>query len=138
MLIVGLAGGANLPHEDTYDFQRWLLHDSAAVVVRDGRVVAGVEQERIDRIKHSNKAPMAAMRRCLEECGACLRDVDALAFYMTEESCDFVLKEMSRENPRAQIGGSVRNILAELVASEFGRRSRGKRFRLSRTIPRTR
>ena len=65
MLIVGFNGGYNLVHEDGFDMDIGHMHDSAAVLVDNGRVVAGIEQERLDRIKHSNKVPIEARARPL-------------------------------------------------------------------------
>lgn len=40
MLILGIHGGRKLEHEN--DHGGWSLHDSAAVLLRDGEVVAGI------------------------------------------------------------------------------------------------
>jgi len=53
--------------------------DAAAALVRDGRVVAAVEEERFNRIKHSAGFPLEAVRYCLAQGGLDLREVDAVA-----------------------------------------------------------
>lgn len=67
MIILGIAG---------------LFHDAAAALVRDGELIAFVEEERILRQKHAfGKFPHRAIRFCLEQAGLEFRDVDYLAFY---------------------------------------------------------
>src|SRR5579863_5595647 len=53
--------------------------DSAAAIVRDGKLVAAAEEERFRRIKHWAGFPSEAIRWCLEEAGARLADVDHVA-----------------------------------------------------------
>jgi carbamoyltransferase len=40
-------------------------HDAAAVLIRDGQVVAAFEEERLNRLKHANCFPVRAIRECL-------------------------------------------------------------------------
>ena len=56
-------------------------HDSAAALLRDGRVVAAVEQERFSRIKFDDSFPAEAIRWCLEAGGVRPADLSAVAFY---------------------------------------------------------
>lgn len=53
--------------------------DSAACLIRDGRIVAAAEEERFRRIKHWAGFPSEAIRYCLREAGAALSDVDMVA-----------------------------------------------------------
>ena len=53
--------------------------DSAACVVRDGRLVAAAEEERFRRIKHWAGFPLHSIRYCLREAGVALSDVDHAA-----------------------------------------------------------
>src|SRR5579871_1443764 len=54
-------------------------HDSAAVLVKDGVVVAAAAEERFNREKHSARFPIGAIRYCLSEGGIGLQHVDELA-----------------------------------------------------------
>lgn len=55
-------------------------HDSAACIVRDGVVVAAVEEERLTRRKHSmQQMPWNATRFCLDQVRIPLAGVDAIA-----------------------------------------------------------
>ena len=53
--------------------------DVAAVILRDGELVAAVEEERFRRIKHYAGFPQQAIRSCLAMAGAEPRDIDAFA-----------------------------------------------------------
>ncbi|HXK16213.1 MAG TPA: carbamoyltransferase N-terminal domain-containing protein, partial [Polyangiaceae bacterium] len=59
-----------------------ICHDvlicSAAVIV-DGQVVAAIPEERLDRRKQSRVFPTLAIRRCLEEAGLKLHEIDEIA-----------------------------------------------------------
>src|SRR5262245_39633369 len=56
-------------------------HDSAACLLRDGRLVAAAQEERFTRKKHDARFPVNAVRYCLREGGVSLRDLRYVAFY---------------------------------------------------------
>ena len=56
-------------------------HDSAACLVRDGRILAAAQEERFSRKKHDAGFPAAAIRFCLEKGGVGLEDIDHVVFY---------------------------------------------------------
>lgn len=56
-------------------------HDSAAVLLKDGEVVCGMEEERLSRIKHDNNFPFQAVAWCLKNAGIAMRDIDYIAYY---------------------------------------------------------
>jgi carbamoyltransferase len=53
--------------------------DSAACLIKDGRLVAAAEEERFRRIKHWAGLPTNAIDYCLREGGVALQDVDHIA-----------------------------------------------------------
>ena len=53
--------------------------DSAACLVKDGKLIAAAEEERFRRIKHWAGFPSEAIRYCLEEAGIGLERVDHIA-----------------------------------------------------------
>lgn len=57
-------------------------HDSAAALVCDGELVAGVAEERLTRVKHQGGAPRKAAEYCLEAAGLTIEDVDHIGVYM--------------------------------------------------------
>ena len=56
-------------------------HDSAAVIVRDGDIVAAAQEERFTRKKHDAGFPASALSYCLDAAGVKLEQVDYVAFY---------------------------------------------------------
>jgi carbamoyltransferase len=56
-------------------------HDSAAVLLDDGAIVAAAQEERFTRKKHDSSYPQNAIDYCLQEAGITLNDVDYVAFY---------------------------------------------------------
>lgn len=65
-----------------------VYHESAAALLVDGKLVAAVEEERFNRIKHGKEAnfdnphqfPERAIRYCLEHAGLTGRDIDHVAY----------------------------------------------------------
>src|SRR6266571_2533231 len=56
-------------------------HDSAACLVRDGRIVAAAQEERFTRKKHDSRFPRDAAAYCLKEASATLSDLKHVVFY---------------------------------------------------------
>jgi carbamoyltransferase len=50
--------------------------DAAAALIKDGRLIAAVEEERFNRIKHCAGFPAASIRYCLQAAGIEISDVD--------------------------------------------------------------
>jgi len=65
-----------------------VYHESAACLLENGRVVAAVEEERFNRIKHAktpqldnpDHLPLQAMNYCLEQAGIDLRHIDHIGY----------------------------------------------------------
>ena len=121
MLVLGLTGGLDAAHENVFDFAFDEVHDSAAVLARDGRVVAAFEAERLNRIKHTNKTPGPAARACLDTVGARLDDLDAVAFYATEDYCQRVLQLLHLRNPGRCELLTPHGMVQRILLREFGR-----------------
>ncbi|MFA6110608.1 MAG: carbamoyltransferase N-terminal domain-containing protein, partial [Candidatus Latescibacterota bacterium] len=56
-------------------------HDSAACLVRDGRIVAAAQEERFTRVKHDAGFPRQAVAYCLREAGIQTRELACVGFY---------------------------------------------------------
>ncbi|HEY0513753.1 MAG TPA: carbamoyltransferase N-terminal domain-containing protein [Thermoanaerobaculia bacterium] len=67
------------------------FHESACCLLRDGRLVAAVEEERLSRVKHDPRLPVSAFRHCLRAGGIGLTDLDAVAYYESP------VKKLSRQ-----------------------------------------
>jgi carbamoyltransferase len=57
------------------------LGDSAAALIKDGELVAAVEEERFSRVKHHSGFPYKAIRFCLDQAGITLKDVEHVGHY---------------------------------------------------------
>lgn len=70
--ILGISGGF---HEGNLD--------TAAVLLKNGTIIAGVEEERLSRVKHApGTFPKRAIMFCLEYAGISIKEIDYLAFHM--------------------------------------------------------
>ncbi|MDD9954396.1 MAG: carbamoyltransferase [Candidatus Woesearchaeota archaeon] len=56
-------------------------HDASAVLLKDGKLVAGAEEERFSRKKHDTSFPKQAIQFCLEKEGIAITDVTHIGFY---------------------------------------------------------
>lgn len=56
-------------------------HDSAACLLKDGKIIAAAEEERFTRKKHDNRFPQNAIEFCLDQAGIKIEEVEAVAFY---------------------------------------------------------
>jgi carbamoyltransferase len=57
------------------------LGDSAASLIKDGELVAAVEEERFSRRKHHSGFPFKAIQYCLDEAGITLKDIQHVGHY---------------------------------------------------------
>ncbi len=57
------------------------FHDSAAALVRDGRILSAAQEERFTRVKGDASYPVQASRSCLRTAGVSVGDLDAVAFF---------------------------------------------------------
>ncbi len=56
-------------------------HDSAASIIRDGKIIAAAQEERFTRKKHDHDFPVNAIEYCLKEADITPGQVDYIAFY---------------------------------------------------------
>jgi carbamoyltransferase len=66
--------------------------DSSACIVRDGKLLAAVEEERFTRIKHWAGFPAESIKFCLREAGVGIEEIDHVAL---------------NRNPRANLGRKI-------------------------------
>lgn len=92
MRVLGISGGLEAIGATTNELSHESLHDGAAVLVVDGHIVAAIEEERLDRVKHSPYAPIAAISYCLREAGLTLDAIDQLAVVGDERYIDAELE----------------------------------------------
>ncbi len=120
MLTLGLAGGLDPVHESRLDSPENFTYDGAAVLVEDGTVIAAIEEARVDRIRRSNKFPVAAIRFCLEQRGARPEDLDRIAYYAPEAAANHLLSRMYLARPEIEFRLDARTLLAATLGRELG------------------
>jgi carbamoyltransferase len=78
-------------------------HDSAAAIVRDGRIVAAAQEERFSRKKHDARFPRHAINYCLGEAFVEACDLDAVVFYDNPLlTIDRVITSLATVAPRGE------------------------------------
>ena len=56
-------------------------HDSAAVLLDDGKLITAVQEERFTRIKHDQHFPSESIKFILNDNDLKLNDIDHIVFY---------------------------------------------------------
>lgn len=56
-------------------------HDSSITLLKDGKIIFALEEERLSRKKHDNSFPYNAIRFCLNSYGLKPKDIDYIAYY---------------------------------------------------------
>ena len=56
-------------------------HDSAAAIIKDGKIIAAAQEERFSRKKHDPRYPFNAIKYVLEEANLNLSDVNHIVFF---------------------------------------------------------
>src|SRR5262245_35371740 len=128
LYVIGLSGGCS-PERPLRDGIRepwhvppevaW-LHDAAAVLICDGQIVAGVEEERLNRLKHTNKLAQNAIRACLKLAGLTLNDITRFAYYGTEDILDAVVASHVLRQPNMRPFSSAREYVAAALNHDLG------------------
>lgn len=121
MLVLGFSGGLDLMFQQrTYLFPPGTCHDSAAVLVEDGCVAAAIEEERLNRIKHTSKGAINAIRYCLQSRAITPRDLDALIYYGSEEACSIWMRNLFYGSRDAKPVTTYRQLIHELFRQGVG------------------
>jgi carbamoyltransferase len=104
--VLGLSGGSTPARPLPEELREARLiadpqfgHDAAAVLVCGGDVVAGVEEERLNRLKHSNRLASRASQACLDAAQLTMADVDRIAIYGSERRQDGLVKNHMLAHP---------------------------------------
>lgn len=118
MLTLGITGGWDSIYEKRYHIA--MKHDAAAVLVKDGEVVAAIEEERLNRIKHTNKAPLSAIQFCLDSYGVKIQDVDRIAIHGLEDYMNHQFREYYLKNTALETFMDARALHRHLIKQQFG------------------
>src|SRR5947209_11179581 len=100
--------------------------DVSAALVRDGRLIAAVEEERFRRIKHCAGFPTRAIAECLRLGGITVADVDLFA--VSRDPRAHLWRKalyLARRRPRGTVADRARNAvrlraLPRTIAGEVG------------------
>jgi carbamoyltransferase len=98
LFVLGISGSPFLA-QDPVRFDPIWWHDAAAVLLKDGVVVAAVEEERLSREKHTSRFPQMAISACLAQAGISLREVDCVSYYAGEHHVRGCLTAVYKDNP---------------------------------------
>lgn len=116
MIVLGIGGGLDIIDDNQYN----AAHDSTAVLMDNGKLIFASEEERLNRIKHSDKAPLLAIRACLDHYGIGLHQVDRIAVYGQEQALNAALRRTSLDRPQIEFQQDIRLLIQSLLADEFG------------------
>lgn len=95
MLALGLSGNFSGEHNDLAPgIGPGFFHDATACLIRDGALVAAVEEERLNRIKKTTKFPINAINACLSKVKADPSNIDAVGYYFGERTVDDALNQV--------------------------------------------
>jgi carbamoyltransferase len=125
MLTLGIHGNFTHEHQDPENV--W-LHDSAAAILRDGEIVAAIEEERLSRVKHTSAFPFRAIQHCLDAAGAKLSDCDLIAYNQSELSVAIETRTRFVKDPalpRRFDRAFLAQMLEDRFCDRFGDRSGG-------------
>jgi predicted NodU family carbamoyl transferase len=119
MLTIGLNGNFSPENSDIVPgLREYMYHDAAAALVRDGVLIAAVEEERLNRIKHTTKFPINSMRACLDLAGVTPADIDAVGYYFPEQYLDIMLNGLYVDNPAVSLRYS-RQLIKDRLKAEL-------------------
>jgi carbamoyltransferase len=74
--------------------------NSSAAIVVDGRLIAAVEEERLNRVKYAAGLPVRAIKFCLDAAGAKLQEVDYIAIPRDPRARIFTKLRFAMRMPR--------------------------------------
>lgn len=130
MLVLGITGSFSLLGDEVLpELGRGFFHDSAACLIDETGVVAAVEEERLNRDKHTNVFPVKAIRACLDQAGATADDVDQVGYFWGEDSADASINMNVLRYPHLPLHSSRELLLDRLNRyAGFGRFERPLTF----------
>ncbi|MGW0890102.1 carbamoyltransferase family protein [Saccharopolyspora sp. NPDC002578] len=120
MLVLGLSGNFSGAYSDLVPgMQEYFFHDATACLVRDGELVAAVEEERLNRIKKTTKFPINAIRACLARANVTPDEIDAVGYYFPENTIDLTLNHLYAQHRDVPARYS-RELITEHLKTELG------------------
>jgi predicted NodU family carbamoyl transferase len=82
MYVLGISGAFSKPSKEFFpEVPIWFYHESTAVLFKDGELITAVEEEKMNRLKHTTKFGVNAVQYCLDATGITLDEIDIVAYY---------------------------------------------------------
>jgi carbamoyltransferase len=120
MVVLGLTGGIDSIFLKTMMPSTGLGHDSSTVLLNESEVVCAIEEERLNRLKHTNKFCSSATKSCLEKNLTTLPVLAAIAIYASENFLNRKLKEFGLYTPELNHFSNIKHLYQFLFEREFG------------------
>ena len=125
--VLGLSGGLSATRAVPDEMRRaWWSptnihwrHDSAAVLICDGKIAAGVEEERLNRIKHTIWLARHAITACLEVAGLTIDELTRIAYYCHEDQLDDEICNSLLRRPDVRSFWTAREHLARALSHDL-------------------
>jgi len=118
MIVLGLSGGTKRPEDDDVEHEHW--HDAAAVLMQDGEILAAIEEERLNRLKHTNCFPVQAIRYCLDSSGVSWNDLDVIAKAAEEKRLLVDAQVNALMDSRLPVPQNATEFMNSVFQREFG------------------
>ena len=119
MIILGVHGGIKAEQES--DPFGHTMHDGTAVLLKDGEILAAIEEERLNRIKHSNCFPFRAIKQVLALAGITLDQVDRIAFNVLKNTLEQVEQKNFIRDVQSPLPARGKHRIGALFESYFGK-----------------
>jgi predicted NodU family carbamoyl transferase len=118
--VLGLSG-LFATERDDYDPATFhgFFHDAAACLVQNGRTLAAIEEERLNRDKHTNRFPGRAAVACLAAAGVSAAEVTDVAYFFDEDFTDRDLGRVAYDDPAMPLP-AARDVLLSRLREALG------------------
>ena len=117
MLVLGIHGTETRLDEENRHYNG---HDSAAVLLDDGVVVAAIEEERLNRVKHSNYFPVNAINFCVRQHGVTLGDINWFVFNVQESNLDIFAKWQRSKDADSRLPTNAKDLTTHMLEKCLG------------------
>lgn len=128
MYVIGMSGGIDRVFDSSILPYIGLGHDASAILLRNEVVAYAIEEERLGRIKHTNKLCSNAISTCLQAAPVAWDDLAAIVVYASERFLNNKLKQFSLYTPELSAFSDARQLYRFLFEREFGATIGGDKF----------
>lgn len=117
MTVLGICGGVAALEMSPEFHMLDLSHDAGAAIVSDGRLLAAIEQERLDRVKHSFVFPEAAIRAAIQEANISASSIKYIAIPFSEAFLEGAFRAAYHLRPELSSRETPRELYCRLLAN---------------------